>query len=91
MINLASWTIDNIKTQELYDRFYPQLNAWGSYTDGMLQYSTLTYISDASTRDVMVCLSQSGTTNSCWVAGSSDGSNYSLEIAALIPPSYLSS
>jgi hypothetical protein len=38
----------------------------GSYTDGLAQYLTLTFIPDASTGAIMGCISQSGGYSCAW-------------------------
>lgn len=62
----------------------------GTYTDGTVQYSTLTYIPDVNSGIVMSCVSQSGTGYSCWLGSSQDsGTTYTVSLNALIPASYI--
>jgi hypothetical protein len=62
----------------------------GTYTDGTVQYSTLTYIPDVNSGTIMSCVSQSGTGYSCWVGSSTDsGATYTVSLNALIPSSYI--
>jgi hypothetical protein len=81
------------KTLGIWDVMVQQgfKSSWfdGTYTDGLVQYSTLTFVPSASTATVGICHSQQKTVNSCWFAANLGADGYKKAFSAFLPSSYI--